>query len=322
MPPPALWPPGFAVALGACRTLLRNFPEPLVASTAVSQGFLQPVANNLGFPSFLLPSDVSVKAGSVRGVRGEWFLPSSSKASAGSTPPRADRLLVWAHGGGFVFCSPGTHRLFLARVASCSGVPVFCVDYRKPPRAPYPLPVEDVVDAFRGLREQNDDTRLFLGGDSAGGNLAIAATKALLREPEASRPASPEGMLLLSPWVDLSEVSGPSWETELDYIPANLAQVVAKMYAGDIALDDGRLSPARSKDWRGFPPVLLDYAAEEHFRCQIERLERAMLRGGVQVDTKVEGDQVHCYPLWEFAWGWGPGPFQTYFDRVAAFLQR
>lgn len=303
--------------MGAFRTLLRNFPEPLVESAVASQTFLQPIANNVGFPSLLLPQDVSVKAGSIRGVKGEWFLPESSDSSAG-----VDRLLVWAHGGGFVFCSPGTHRLFLARVASHSRVPIFCVDYRKPPSAPFPAPVEDVVDAFRGLREQRDGARLFLGGDSAGGNLAIAATKALRKEAEASRPAPPEGLLLLSPWVDLSDTSSPSWTTELDYIPGNLAQVVAKHYAGGLELDDERLSPALSKDWSEVPRVLLDYAGQEHFRSQIERLERAMVRGGVEVDSKMEEGQVHGYPLWEFAWGWGPGPFKSYFDRVTAFLHR
>jgi len=317
MPPAAAWPAGFTVALGAFRTLLRHFPEPLVESATASQAFLQPIANNVGFPSLLLPRDVSVRAGSVRGVRGEWFLPASATSSAG-----AERLLVWAHGGGFVFCSPGTHRFFLAQVASRARVPVFCVDYRKPPGAPFPAPTEDVLDAFRGLSEQHGAARLFLGGDSAGGNLAIAAARALAKEPEAS-PATPlHGVLLLSPWVDLSDFSAPSWETELDYIPANLAQVVARQYAGDVPLDDERLSPALSKDWRGFPPVLLDYAGEEHFRSQIERLERNMLQGGVQVDAKVEEGQVHGYPLWEFAWGWGPGPFKTYFDRVCAFLHR
>jgi len=304
--------------MGAVRTVLKNFPAPLVESETVSQALLQPIANNVGWPSLLLPQDVSVKVGSIRGVKGRWFIPGGSKASVEG----ASRLLVWVHGGGFVFCSPGTHRLFLARVASHARVPIFCVDYRKPPGSPFPAPVEDVVDAFRGLREEMNSARLFLGGDSAGGNLALAATKVLRKEVKASPRASLEGLLLLSPWVDLSDTGSPSWATELDYIPPNLAQAVARHYAGGLALNDERLSPALSKDWHGVPRVLLDYAGEEHFRSQIERLERVMVRSGVEVDSKVEEGQVHVYPLWEFAWGWSPGPFKSYFDRVTAFLHR
>lgn len=309
--PGKAWSASFTMAVGAFRTALRHFPEPLVESPSVAQALLQPVANNFFFPTPLLPPDVTVKSDTVRGVRGEWFLPQRGG--------KGKELLVWAHGGGFAFCSPGTHRFYLARLCAYARTPVFCVDYRKPPLCPFPAPVEDVLEVVRALRA-DEGKRLFLGGDSAGGNIAIAATKALLQQPEEDPP--PEGVVLLSPWVDLSDVSSESWQSELDYIPCNLAQVVARHYAGDLPLADERLSPALSESWAGFPRTLLEYAQEERFKGQIERLRAAMQRAGARLESHAEPGQVHGYPLWEFAWGWGEGPFEEHRERVAAFLRR
>jgi len=318
MAPLPAWPLPFTVAVGAFRTILRHFPQNIAESSFSTQSFLQPVTNNVGWPAQLLPQEVTVKSDVVRGVRGEWYLP---KASASEADGREEgSLLLWAHGGGFAFCSPGTHRMFLARVAALTGVRVFCVDYRKPPDHPFPVPVEDVMGAFRVFQDPGLSERLFLGGDSAGGNLALAATRAMIEPSVALRP--PEGLVLLSPWVDLSD-AGKGWKhNKVDYIPANLAQVVAKHYAGSVPLDDARVSPALSDDWRAFPRVLLDYGGNENFRPQIERMQAAMLRGGVDVDSRAEEGMIHGYPLWEFAWGNGPGPFEKYFDRLRAFLRR
>lgn len=336
---PLGWPVGFTAALAAFRGALRTVPPSMLSSPTTVRRLFQPVANNLGWPTLGLPSEVTIIAGAASGddrLRGEWLIPGGQR----SPPQRAERMLLWAHGGGFLFCSPGTHRRFLARIAVSSGVPIFCVDYRKPPEFCFPVPGDDVLAAYKALRELGCAEQIFLGGDSAGGNLALCAVDALTQlaaELEAEPltdpllASMPAGLVLLSPWVDLSENEGKSWSSAagIDYIPAVHARVCAEIYAKGADLRDVKLSPglrgALPSGAAGYPPVLLDYGGCEAFRDQIERLAAAMKAGNVELDVSVEEGMVHGYPFFDFLWDplrTGSGPFDAYFARVAAFLRR
>eukprot|EP00928_Gymnodinium_smaydae_P033544 TRINITY_DN24001_c0_g1_i1.p1 TRINITY_DN24001_c0_g1~~TRINITY_DN24001_c0_g1_i1.p1 ORF type:complete len:336 (+),score=69.39 TRINITY_DN24001_c0_g1_i1:134-1141(+) len=330
------WPPGFALALGAFRQALRFVPPGLVRSAPLTQGLLQPLANTVGWPPLALPRGVTVAQDELGGVPGEWFLPEAQRE-----PLRSPLLLLWAHGGGFLFCSSRTHRLFLAKVAKRAGVPVFCVNYRKPPAHPLPAPAKDVEEAFRAVRARANAEHIFLGGDSAGGNLALVAARSLLLDSSGSatmRPAEvkackpPRGVVLMSPWVDLTDFGagpcgGASWRefADVDYIPARLASEVAALYvaAGASAADAVEASPGLCEDWGpAFPPVLLDFGGCEVFRSQIEALARRLAAGGVDLDVCVADGMVHGYPFFDFLWNAEGGPFETYYRRVSRFLQR
>jgi len=95
------------------------------------------------------------------------------------------RLLVWFHGGGWVVGAPRTtHRMLAALVAQDTGCAVVSVDYRLAPEHPFPVPADDARDALAYLAEQRvrlgfDPDFLAVGGDSAGGHLAVQATQAV-----------------------------------------------------------------------------------------------------------------------------------------------
>lgn len=218
------------------RQTLRTIPRSMLVVPNVE--YLQPLINKVGFPSLTLPAGVTVEPDTVAGVPGEWLLPDENS--------QEDTLLLWAHGGGFMFCSPGTHRQFLARVALRSQCAVFCPDYRKPPTYPFPTPHEDVWTSFKALR--GGKNRIFVGGDSAGGNLALEVARLALEEDKAAGSA---GVVLLSPWVDLTDTSSKSWveNQEIDFIPSQQAGIVAEIYAGDTPLEDPVVSPARRLAW-------------------------------------------------------------------------
>lgn len=258
---------------------------------------------------------------SLSGVRGEWLLPAGMQ----EPPNQADRLLVWAHGGGFVFCSPGTHRLFLAKVAAKADMPVFCVNYRKPPEHPFPAPGHDVLEVYKAIRNRRHAEKLFLGGDSAGGNLALEVAR-ILSQPEAVGN-QPDGLVLLSPWVDLSDTSALSWRQykDIDFIPPQQAQVIARLYAGTRPLEDEQISPGLRRSWSSnLPPVLLDYGSSEVFRCQIEHLLDNFQTSGVRVDAAASLGMIHGYPFFDFLWndsGEPHNPFQVYFQRLVKFLR-
>ncbi len=103
---------------------------------------------------------------------------------------RADAAVLWVHGGAFMTGSYATHGSFAAHLALASGVPVYLLDYRLAPEHPAASAVEDVVAASVLVPEG----RLVLGGDSAGGALALLAA------PDVAC----DGLALVSPMVDLT----------------------------------------------------------------------------------------------------------------------
>ncbi len=95
--------------------------------------------------------------------------------------PRLDvelGLLVYFHGGGWVIGNLETHDDVCRAIANRSGHAVLSVDYRLAPEFPFPAPLDDCIGATRWAFEHAhelgcDPDRIALGGDSAGGNLAI-----------------------------------------------------------------------------------------------------------------------------------------------------
>jgi acetyl esterase len=113
-------------------------------------------------------------------------------------------VLVYLHGGGWVILSPETHAKLTKQLCLSASVVVVSVDYRLAPEHPYPAALDDCVAAFRWVRENaarvgGDSRRIFLGGDSAGGNLTAATTLRLL----ASAEKPPTANLMLCPSTDL-----------------------------------------------------------------------------------------------------------------------
>jgi len=102
------------------------------------------------------------------GVRADVLVPPG-------TPPFP--VLIYLHGGGWSIGSPASHHKLACQLCAGAGVLVVNVDYRLAPEHPFPAPLDDCVAAARWTRANigrfgGDATRLAVGGDSAGGNLA------------------------------------------------------------------------------------------------------------------------------------------------------
>ena len=103
-------------------------------------------------------------------------------------PPRSTPLLVFFHGGGFMYGDLDSHDPSCRFLAERAGVRVLAIDYRLGPEDPFPAAYDDAVAAFVWASENAaslgaDPARLAVGGDSAGGNLAaVVAIEAARRE--------------------------------------------------------------------------------------------------------------------------------------------
>jgi epsilon-lactone hydrolase len=214
-----------------------------------------------------------------------------TRVDAGGVPaiqvmPRAGArgTVLYFHGGGYVVGSPETHRESTARLAVDTGMRVLVPDYRLAPEHPYPAALEDALAAWRWLRSTGvEASRVVVGGDSAGGGLALALLVALV---EAGEPL-PAGGLLLSPWLDLACTAKSHVEhVRYDFLTPESLRACGRLYAGTLELTDPRVSPLYAS-FRGLPPLHIQVGGTELFRDPICELAERVRAEGVPVTLEV-----------------------------------
>lgn len=193
-------------------------------------------------------------------------------------------VYMFMHGGAF-FSGGGAYAKVLgARDAAALGIRVISVDYRLAPDHPFPAPLEDCVAVYRALAEAVDPGRIVIGGGSAGGNLAAAATLAI-RDRGLPMPA---GVVLLSPEMDLTE-SGDTFRTNLDLdviLKYGLPECNA-LYANGHDLTDPYLSPLFGDFGKGFPPTLVQSGTRDLFLSNSVLTHRKLREAGIDAELHV-----------------------------------
>jgi monoterpene epsilon-lactone hydrolase len=222
-----------------------------------------------------------------RPVRGEWLRPPDSTVKDGA--------ILYLHGGGYAICSPKTHRVITTRLAMDTGLPVLAPDYRLAPEHPFPAAFEDTLDAYRLLLARGVPAeRITIAGDSSGGHLAAVLTG------EACRTGlpSPGGVVLFSPWVDLTgELALASAMRRRDpYIDAEVATRFARLYVGAGDWNDPRLSLLTCADVE-LPPFLIQVGGIEVLREEAERFAEVLAAAGTRFDLQVWPGQMHVFQI-------------------------
>ena len=206
------------------------------------------------------------------GVAGEWV---EAETGAAATAAPATTLL-YLHGGGFVGCSPRTHRPLTAALA-LQGLRVFVPDYRLAPEYPFPAAVLDVQAVWRALRGEVAG-RLAVAGDSAGGNLALGLMLAL-RDAGA---ALPDAGVLFSPALDLTGGSA-SLETNAErdaMFPGRQLENLLPHYLAGADAAQPLASPLLG-ELHGLPPLLVHVGENEVLRDDALRLADKARAAGV-----------------------------------------
>ena len=111
-----------------------------------------------------------------------------------------DRRVLYFHGGGYVFGNPRTHSAMLGALVRHAGAEAILPEYPLAPEAPFPAAFNHAHAAYHAcLAEGISPSNLVIGGDSAGGGLALA----LLAQLIAEGAPLPAGAFAFSPLTDL-----------------------------------------------------------------------------------------------------------------------
>ena len=210
-------------------------------------------------------------------------------------PPEADGpVLLYFHGGGYVFGSLRTHGMLIGALARAAKARTFALTYRLGPEHPAPAAQQDAVRAYHYLLSEGiDPRRIVLAGDSAGGTLVLN-TLIELRNGGVPLPAAG---VAISPWVDLA-CSGDSFDSNgpFDYVGKVQCLLAAKEYLAGTDPRRPDVSPLFA-DLSGLPPLLLHAGSAEVLVDQIRDFAARAERAGVNVQFEVYPDMVHVWHL-------------------------
>ena len=228
----------------------------------------------------------------------------SCPGSAGDIPLRlydaravrgAGPVFVFIHGGGWVIGDRDIYDSFCAEMARQLDIPVVSVEYRLAPEHPWPAAPDDCEAAARWIATSpaalgHSVTGLAIGGDSAGGNLAIITAMAL-RDTPAAAPVL--GQLPIYPATDM-ESDHPSYHqfAEGHLLTRESMDWFGACYAADRA--DRRASPIRF-DQSGMPPTLVITASLDPIRDQGRAYAAALTGVGVPVIFREAVGTIHGF---------------------------
>jgi acetyl esterase/lipase len=277
-------------SLGGVREALRGVPP--WRHVAVLRRYMDEVFPYDRLPASFLPFETD-------GVRGEWVL-------APGADPR--RRTLYIHGGAFSMGSPQSHRRLTSRFSEITGGAVFAVDYRLLPENRRIAGIEDCRAAYRWLLEHGPRgpapaQRIWVAGDSAGGNLALSLI-AWVRDT-GLRP--PDGAVAFSPLTDAT-LASPSLRRHVRTDPmlgplfGGLARLPQHMllwlgwWQNRMRPADPRVSPVYG-DLSRLPPMLVQASAAEMLHDDARRYVNRARAAGSPTRLQTWDHMVHVWQL-------------------------
>lgn len=218
--------------------------------------------------------------------------------SNGATAPR--RGLLYFHGGGFVLGNLSSQDATCRQLCVESDSVVVSVHYRRAPEHPFPAAANDAIAAFGWLRENSaslgvDTQRLYVSGDSAGGNLA--AVVALEQRENLA------GQILIYPVTHHADYGTDSYQTRGTghLLTRDMMEWFWKLYLTDSnppqsgVFSHPLATPLARTDLDGLPSALVVIAGLDPLRDEGVEYAAAMQSAGVPVKTSEYPDAEHGF---------------------------
>ena len=204
------------------------------------------------------------------------------------------KTLLYAHGGGFSLLSRKTHRQLISSISESAGINCIAVDYPLAPESPFPRAIEKIFDAYKGLLEQIPAESIFIGGDSAGAGLALSLQLKLEKE----EITSPAGIILLSPWIDLTCTGKSIKQNSSRDMMLTRSQLrrYRRIYCPPELYSNPLVSPLYG-DFKKIPPLLIQVGDSEILLDDARRLEDKLSQKGFDVEIQIWPKTFH---VWQF----------------------
>lgn len=232
------------------------------------------------------------------GVRGEWV--------SVNRPHMRKYVILYCHGGGYSTGSCLYGRTITSKLATAASIDVLGFDYRLAPEHPCPAALEDALKVWDYLMLLGYGARdVILAGDSAGGNLALVLALKL----KAERRFLPRGLVLMSPWTDLT-ASGRSYRTKAEVDPVLDAEYIDRMTKAYIPEGENLENPLISPlfgDFEGFPPVYIQVGENEILLSDSVELHKKLQKAGVPAKLDRFKGMWHVFQM---------SPFRTAADAM------
>lgn len=248
--------------------------------------------------------DVSFQEFIIEGIQAEWV--SVNRAHI------KKNVILYCHGGGYSTGSRMYARTITTKLAEATSMAVLSFDYRLAPEHPFPAQLEDAMKVWDYLMLLGYGAGdVILAGDSAGGNLALVLALTLKEK----KRFLPQGMVLFSPWTDLSH-KGMSYVERREQDPILTEEYIDRMIHAFVPgkeCQQYQISPLYG-DFKGFPPTIIQVGQNEILYSDSLRLKERMSRAGVKVMLEEFEGMWHVFQMSPFK------EAQVAIDHAAGFI--
>ena len=217
--------------------------------------------------------------------KGEWIIVPES---------RSDKVVLYVHGGGFVFY-PKLYRDLISRIAKAGEVKALSIDYSLSPEHKFPTALNELIAAYKWLLQDYAPASIAVAGDSAGGALVLSLLHSL-RDMKLPNPAC---VAVISPATDatLKSTSMRTNKNKDFFIKKESLDYLIPAYFGDTPTDHPIASPLHGS-FEGFPPLLVHAEKHEIMYDDSSRLVEKAQKANVDVYYYETEGLWHVYHLY------------------------
>ena len=203
---------------------------------------------------------------------------------------KTQKIMLYIHGGGFTFyANPKTYKL-CKKYALLGKCKVIYIDYKLAPKYKYPYQLNECINIYKWIINNNKNKEIIIGGDSAGGCLSVELTNKILEE----KIKIPNKLLLIYPVLDHKMTTQsmkvyndkPLWNSKLN-------KKMWKYYTND----KNYKSPYYIKDLKKFPVTYIETTEYDCLHDEGIEFYKKLKKEKVQVELNETENTIHGYDI-------------------------
>lgn len=205
--------------------------------------------------------------------------------------------IIFLHGGAYVLQASYVHWSMMIKLVKSTGATAYCIDYPLTPNANSGKSLEYVYDYYCKHLSNESRNKIAILGDSAGGGLALSLVMKIRDE----KKHMPDRAILLSPYLDI--VCSDSRQKELEKVDMQLSinglATVGKVYAGNLPVNDWRISPIYG-NINNLCPISLYTSNRDILHIDSLRLKEKLNKSNIPFKYHFEPNMIHDWIVYLF----------------------